>query len=83
VPLYSIDIKVAATAYIKADSKKAALKKAKWLRLLALELKPDDNQEVPICGLKFDDHDLPEVSLSPAMTLHGPFRGSTIELVED
>ena len=67
--LYSVDIPIVATAYIKAASSEEALSKAQKLRNLSLELSEDPNQEIPICGKPFDDPDLPEVSLSPAMTI--------------
>lgn len=33
----------------------------------------DAGSDVTISGARFDDPDLPEVSLSPAMTLYGPW----------
>lgn len=85
--LYSIDIKICATAYIKAESEEEAMKIAKeQLADTGMEL-PDnlDWLELPITGKEFDSPDLPDVSLSPAMTLYGPWRGDEqpVEMVEE
>ena len=69
--LYSIDVKIYGTAYIKADSPEHALEIAENLKNECIYT--DTSFEgVEISGAKFDDPDLPEVSLSPAMTIHGP-----------
>jgi hypothetical protein len=86
--VYSIDIKICATAYIKAKSEEEALEFAKreFHSDCGMEL-PDDLHwlEVPITGMSYDHPDLPDVSLSPAMSFHGPFDGdkAIIELVEE
>ena len=68
--LYQADIPIMATVYIKASSLEEAQAKLRSIHMDALELVPDEHQEVPVCGLSFDNPDLPEVSLSPAMTIH-------------
>lgn len=80
--LYSIDIKIAATVYIKAETKKAALTKAKTLVHDEIEVIEDPTSELPIVGYRFDSEDLPEISLSPAMTLRGPW-GRAVWLAEE
>jgi hypothetical protein len=80
--LYSIDIKIYGTAYIKADSEEKALEIAKSLHMDGIELREDRDAEIPITGQRFDDPDLPELSLSPAMTLYGPDEDVTPDLVE-
>jgi hypothetical protein len=73
-------VKIAATAYIKARSAAEALRIAKEMKYDALELREDMHQEVPITGRRYDDPDLPDISLSPAMTIHGPWNmASAIE----
>lgn len=67
--LYSVDVRVVATAYIKADSKEDAIQKARSLHGDCLEVEPGDECEIEISGLAFDDPDLPEISLSPTMTV--------------
>lgn len=78
--LYSIDIKVVATAYIKADSEEEALEKVKGLHLDGIEVSGDIISE-----RQFDDPDLPEISLSPAMTLYEPIddHAELIDIPED
>lgn len=87
--IYTIDLKVAATAYIRAESPEAALQIAKEqfpLRVLSFG---DDRQQVgefaeeplimtgePING------DLPDISLSPLMTVHGPWDDIVEEFAE-
>ncbi|CAA2141403.1 hypothetical protein [Hyphomicrobium sp. ghe19] len=68
--IYSIDVPIWATVYVKAESEEEA--KAKMLAAAkdrSFEFDNDDDPDLPISGKQFDDPDLPEVSLSPAMTL--------------
>lgn len=67
--LYTIELKICATAYIKAGNADEALTMAKDLVGDGIELTPDEYAELPISGKRFDDEDLPEISLSPAMTI--------------
>jgi len=76
--LYRIDLRVCATAYVKARSKKEALKKVADQKMDELVVGEDDR----ISGRKFDDPSLPDISVSPAMTIHGRW-GNAVELVED
>jgi hypothetical protein len=81
--VYSIDVRVYATAYIKADSAEEAQQIAEGLKdncLQDLEGFGDDGLE--ISGASY--HELPaDVTLSPAMSIHGPDEGDTVELVEE
>ena len=76
--LYSIDVRLYATAYIKAKS-------AAQARTIAESLKDRSPHifghagDVLICALPYDHPDLPLVSLSPAMTIHGPDADAQIE----
>lgn len=80
--LYSIDIKICATAYIRAKTAAEAKRIAEAMAFDGLELREDEYQDPPICGKGFDDPALPDVSLSPAMTIHGRW-GSKPELVAE
>lgn len=82
--VYSIDVQIWATAYIKADSAEAAL-------AIARDLKDDDivldegliGASLEVSGKRLDDPELPDVSLSPAMTIQGPDKNATPELAFD
>lgn len=67
--LYQADIPIWATAYVRANSPEEA--KAKIIAAAkdrAFEFEEDDDEELPISGKSFDDPELPDVSLSPAMS---------------
>ncbi|TGT64038.1 MULTISPECIES: hypothetical protein [unclassified Mesorhizobium] len=80
--LYSIELKICATAYIKAETEEAALAKAKELVGDGIELREDEYAELPISGKRYDDEDLPDVSLSPAMTIDSLW-SENVELAEE
>ena len=73
--LYSIDVMICATAYIKADSPAGALAKLNDMKSDSLEVPTIGGGEgfVEISDYQFNDPRLPECSLSPAMTIHGVF----------
>lgn len=77
--VYRVEMKLVATAYIKATSPSAAMKIARRLRNQC-PMVNDHGGDIPISGQKFDDPTLPEVSLSPAMTINGIWPGSSAEL---
>jgi hypothetical protein len=79
--IYSITVTVFATAYIRAGSADEAKAKAFALENHVLEIE-DAGSEVAISGLKLNDPELPDISLSPAMTVIGPEKDDTPELVE-
>jgi hypothetical protein len=88
MPIYSIDVKIYATAYIRADSEKEATEIAQSLSQTALEL-PDcedisnGDEPIAITGTTLDGPNLPDISFSPAMTLYGPDEGITAEYSND
>ena len=79
--VYSVDIEIVATLYIKAENEEEALLKAKPMSEAMFDL---DNSSI-FSGLSFDHPDLPEVSLSPAMTGQGYYDevNPNIELVAE
>lgn len=86
--VYSIDIQVAATAYIKAESEEQALEIATSLVNEGLEFSSRHQtigDDVCMDGSQFRDlHDNDETTaLSPAMTVIGTFNGQGVELVEE
>jgi len=78
MPIYGIDIKIYATAYIRADNEKQAAKRAASLNNTVLEIL-DAGPEVAISGRSFADPALPDLSLSPAMTIVGPENDGELE----
>ncbi|MNF08556.1 hypothetical protein D3C80_2090060 [compost metagenome] len=66
-----------ATVYVKADNAEAAHTKARELVNGSVEIVGDDRDL--FCGLAFDNPCLPEMSLSPAITI-GDLEG--VESVE-
>lgn len=80
--LYSIDVQICGTAYIKANSMKEARAKLKEIEGCGLEV-ADGSESGLVSGRRYNDPLLPNISLSPAMTIHGKFARATVELVED
>lgn len=73
--IYTVDVRLYATAYIRASSAKEALEIAK--RELSgefIEVAEQRESDIPITGERFSP-EMPDVSLSPAMTIKGPDRG--------
>lgn len=66
--LYSIPITVYATVYVRADNEDDAYSEACKLRDMPIEVTGD----ALISDLRFDDPDLPDVSISSAMTIADP-----------
>jgi hypothetical protein len=81
MPIYSIAVTIYATAYVRAGTPEEAKVKAANLENLALEVE-DRASEVPISGLQLSDPALPDISLSPAMTVIGPDKDDVPELAE-
>lgn len=75
--IYSIDLKVAATAYVRADSQADAIQALKD----EIGLNGCDYADIEISGVALDSPELPDISLSPAMTIYGPW-GSWSEMEE-
>lgn len=68
--LYSIELKVCATAYIKANSQGEAMAIANKLARRSI-ITNGDGADVPISEHDYLDPSMPEVSVSPAMTITG------------
>lgn len=81
--LYSIDVRIYGTAYIKAESAEKALEIAKKMKHQALEVTDAGESDIEISGLRFDNPNLPDVSLSPAMSIHGPDEDDFPEEADD
>jgi hypothetical protein len=79
--LYAIDVQIAGTAYIKAKSKVEAKRKLAIMQDAPLEIHAEGASGW-VSSAMFRDPALPEVSLSPAMTIHGKFPGAGVELRE-
>jgi hypothetical protein len=87
--LYSVDIKLCATAYIKAESEEEAMQIAKQTYGEAgegvdgAELPTGEGMNIIVDGTRFGP-DMPEVSISPAVAFYGPWSEKThAELVEN
>lgn len=77
--LYRVEMRVYATAYIKAKSAKEAQRIARGLKDKFLEVE-DAGGDIDISGADYYDPDLPDISFSPAMTVAGA--SGNVELVE-
>jgi hypothetical protein len=68
--IWSVDLRVWATAYVQADTREEAeaLIRSELLGS-GLEVKAVYGCDVEISGLPFDHPDMPEVSISPAMSI--------------
>ena len=93
MPVYSIDLKVAATLYIKADDLEQAKSLARpfldpnvpnGLTQIEYSNPPtDDSIDIYVSGKRFDDPDLPILTLSPEMTIWGSwYEDDRMELVD-
>ena len=67
--IYSIDLKVAATAYVRANSKEEAIQALKD----EIGSYGTDIADFEISNHRLDSEELPDISLSPAMTVAGPW----------
>lgn len=84
IKLYRVDVKLCATAYIKAASEAEAMTIAKGMNGDCIFTDAGLESDVPVTGLPYSDPELPDVSLSPAMTCYGPFDEETeAEQVEE
>ena len=91
--VYSIDVKIVATAYIKAKDEEEAR------RIFADNFAADCGGELPtsdgsdtccnidVTGRSYDDPELPDASLSPAITFYGAWDADDgnieLDLVEE
>lgn len=65
--IFSVPITIYATAYLKAESAEAAHTKAREMTSGSVEIMGDSRDL--FCGLAFDNPCLPDMSLSPAITI--------------
>lgn len=84
--LFSVDVAIVATAYIVAESEAEAQEIANGLSDQALEFSSRQqhvgvDDEIIITGETYNA-DMPEISLSPAMTLLGP-QGRKVDFQEE
>jgi hypothetical protein len=68
--IYSIDLKVAATAYVRANSKEEAIQA---LKDEISDRYGTDIVDFEVSELRLDSEELPDISLSPVMTVWGPW----------
>lgn len=81
--LYSIDVTIHATAYIMADSKEEAFQALNDRKDTGFELPTTSNDlDMPINGETFHA-EMPEFSLSPAMTFVGAETSVVMEIVAE
>lgn len=94
MPVYRIDLKIAATLYVKADDREKALDLARpfldpnvpnGLTNIEYDNPPSDDPFDPyVCGKRFDDPDLPILTLSPEMTIWGSwYEDDSLEQVDE
>lgn len=70
--VYQTDIRITATVYVRAESKARAEALVAALHGDCIHVAANAESEVAISGLPYDHAELPEVSLSPVMTLWAP-----------
>lgn len=85
--LYSIDVALVATLYVKAKSLAKARKIAEDMKGSGFELPVGQafdtlDEGLCVCGVEFLSPALPNVSISPAITFTGPFPDDDLCLVE-
>lgn len=78
--LYRIDVRIYGTAYIRASSSEDALRVARSMGDTAIHIHCASSDGVEISGADYAH--VPDVSLSPAMTIKGPDDGETPEPAE-
>lgn len=66
--LYRADVMVCATAYVRADSAEQARELIEAHNGSYVSADPSDPADIPVSILPFGSTELPEFSLSPAMT---------------
>lgn len=77
--VYSINVMIIGTAYIKAGSEAEAIATAARYVRDEPGLEVEDDEQM-VSGRRYDDPDLPEFSLSPAMTLTSLWPGDVDEV---
>ncbi|TCU34094.1 hypothetical protein [Rhizobium azibense] len=69
MPIYQTDVMIYTTAYVKAKSKQEAFEKLITHDSSSVEFRNQVINEIEVSGLPLDSEDLPELSISPYMTL--------------
>jgi hypothetical protein len=85
MPIYSQDIRLCATAYVRAESAEEAA------RLISEHFGEGETAELPtgqglyvdVSGARFDVPSLPDVSISPAVSFYGPWGDDAPERADD
>lgn len=84
MPVFRKDVRIIATAYVKAASVEEADRIiAERFTDNTAELPVGEGVEISISGRMFDDPRLPDVSLSPAITLDGTYSDLPAENVDE
>lgn len=84
--VYSIEVKLCATAYIKAESEEEAEKiaRANFGETCCGDLPIGEYGDPAISDKSYENPDLPDISLSPAVTFYGPYEGKwDLDLVHE
>lgn len=80
--VYSQDVMICATVYVKASSKDEAAQIVRELKDRSPAIHDSDG-DVEVSGLALDNPDLPDVSFSPAMSICEPVPNTKPELQEE
>ncbi len=84
MPIFSIDVNICATAYVvAATEEEARVKAAAELTDVFVEVPLAREADLPISDADFDAEDFPEISLSPAMTIHGIWKDAEFDMVSE
>lgn len=83
MPLFNATVPLFATVYVKAKSVAEAQRKIAALRDTGFEMPEDEHAELPITGMAYNDPDLPDLSLSPAVTFGKVPKRAWVELVAE
>ncbi len=67
--LYRVEVEIAGSMYIKAESEEKAQTIAREQHGKGIYLYKGMDTEIKVSGLLFQDPNLPDISLSPCMTL--------------
>jgi len=70
--IYRTDIWIAATVYVRASNAEEAAKIANGIDFDGIELQEQElfGDDLSISGARFDSEDMPDLSLSPVMTIY-------------
>lgn len=79
--VFSCDIRIAATVYVKAKTLKQAKEMVAAMYGDAMRIPNGKYEDVVISGTRYDDPKLPEISLSPCFTVHNAW--SPLRLVHE